>query len=198
MTPCINLYNNLVPRMNWDDFENFPQMKLLTADLTHYQKLTNWLIKIIQKIDKENIYIIEDHGQILKYLPSNEKLNIYNIDHHHDCGYEMDENKIINNELKLHCGNWGLMIKQEDMLNNFYWINNRNSIYPPEEKRLVNFNSYDLINFNLDNLPVPDKLILCLSEPWVPPMFRPLFFTWLDILNEHYHTRFEIDFERCQ
>lgn len=197
MAPCIDLYNNLVPNYSWENLLNFEQMRLLTADLIHYQKLTQWLVAIIKKLNKEDIVFIEDHGQILKYLSTDEKLNIYNIDHHHDCGYDKDENKTIN-ELKLHCGNWGLFLENMGIINNFYWINNDSSFSPPIDKQKVKYLEYKLSNFNLFNLPTPDKLIICLSEPWVPPMFRTLFYTWLDILNEHYNTRFEIDFERCK
>lgn len=191
MAPSIELYNDSVKK-GWDYLLQFNQMKLLTADLIHYQRLTNWLIKIIKKMDKENIYFIEDHGQILKYIENdNEKINIYNIDHHHDCGYNNIKNE------KLNCGNWGLKLKELNVLNNFYWIKNKNSNLPPKEKEIINLTKYNLINFNLDDLPIPDKLILCLSEPWIPPTFRPLFYIWLDILNEYYNTKFEIDFERC-
>lgn len=167
-------------------------MKLLTADLNHYKKLTNWLIKIIKKIPSNNIIIIEDHGQIVKYLKSMSEINIYNIDHHHDLGY--DDNK----EKKLNCGNWGLILKDLNLLNNFYWIKNENSLDIPPENKKFDFQSFNLSDYDLDLLPIPDKLVLCLSEPWMPPIFRPLFFTWLDILNNYYNTKFEIDFERCE
>lgn len=194
MAPCINLYNDLIPNKSWDFFNQFEQMKTLTADLNHYQKLTEWLIKILPYLNKEQIIVIEDHGQIIKYLEDNNKVNIYNIDHHHDCGYQKDEEMPDN---KLNCGNWGLFLKKKNILNNFIWINNINSDIPPKEKKLVNFSSFQLSEYNLNTIPVPDKLILCLSEPWTPPMFRPLFYTWLDILNNYYNTKFEIDFERC-
>lgn len=193
MAPCINLYNDQAGKKTWDFFLQFDHMKMLTADFNHYQKLTNWLINIIKKIKKENIIFIEDHGQVLKYIEAdNSKINIYNIDHHHDCGY----GKHCENE-KLNCGNWGLKLHQLNVLNNFYWIKNINSTIPPDDARIVDFISYNLQEYNLQDLPIPDKLIICLSEPWVPPYFRPLFFTWLDILNNYYNTHFEIDFERC-
>lgn len=62
MAPCINLYNDLVPRISWNDFKVFPQMQLLTADLNHYQKLTNWILKISKKLSPTDIVVIEDHG----------------------------------------------------------------------------------------------------------------------------------------
>lgn len=195
MAPCIEIYNDLIAPMGWEHFLKIDQMKVLTADLDHYQKLTNYLIKIIKKLNKENIVFIENHAQIIHYLDTNERLNIYNIDHHHDCGYRNDEGKK-RHELELTCGNWALFLKNMNILNNFYWINNKNSNRPPEEKKQIKYVEHELNDFNLDNLPIPDKLIICLSEPWVPPMFRPLYFLWMDIFNEHFNTRFEIDYTR--
>ena len=193
MAPCIELYNNLASAYDWEYFSQFDQMRVLTADMHHYQKLTKWLIKIINNIDKTNIFFVENHAQIIQYLNKKEKINIYNIDHHHDCGYQLDENKT---NLQLHCGNWGLVLKNMNILNDFIWIKNENSNSAPLNKRQVNYKEYNLINFNLDNLPIPDKLIICLSEQWIPPNFRPLYFIWLDILNNYYNTNFTVDYTR--
>lgn len=195
MAPCIDLYNDLIAPNGWEYFLHIPQLQTLTADLEHYQKITKWLIKTIKYLNKEDIVFIENHAQIINYLDTSERINIYNIDHHHDCGYRDDENKS-KDELNLTCGNWGLHLKHMNLLNKFVWINNENSNDPPRDKRQVNYVEYPLNTFNLDNLPYPDKLIICLSEPWVPPMFRPLYFSWMDIFNEYFNTRFEVDYTR--
>jgi hypothetical protein len=36
--------------------------------------------------------------------------------------------------------------------------------------------------YDLENLKA-DKIIICLSSPWVPPHIRPLFYNWMDILG---------------
>ena len=41
MAPCIELYNNMVPEMDWDIMTDFPQGQLFNADLNLYQFLTN-------------------------------------------------------------------------------------------------------------------------------------------------------------
>lgn len=38
-----------------------------------------------------------------------------------------------------------------------------------------------------------DILILCLSEPWIPPMIRELFFVWVDLVKEKFFDA-EMDF----
>ena len=195
MAPCIELYNNMVPDMDWDIMTDFPQGQLFNADLNLYQFLTNKLLYLLEKMNKEDIFVIEDHGQIIKYLNLNEKINIYNIDHHHDCGYPDSQGEV--EEDVINCGNWGLILSKIKILNNFYWIRNDNSDIPDKDIRKVDFIDIELSRFNFESMPIPDKLILCLSEPWVPPYIRPLFFTWLDIANKYYNTKFEIDYTRC-
>ena len=196
MAPCIELYNHMVPSISWENLmANFSQGKLFHADLYLYQYLTDKLLFLLEKMNKEDIVVIEDHGQIIKYLDLNEKMNIYNIDHHHDCGYPGSQEKI--EEDILNCSNWGLILSEKKILNNFYWIRNHNSSIPNKDIRKVDFIDIDLSEFNFENMPIPDKLVLCLSEPWVPPYIRPLFFTWLDIANKYYNTEFEIDYTRC-
>ena len=68
MAPCIELYNNMVPDMDWDIMTDFPQGQLFNADLNLYQFLTNKLLYLLEKMNKEDIFVIEDHGQIIKYL----------------------------------------------------------------------------------------------------------------------------------
>lgn len=38
-----------------------------------------------------------------------------------------------------------------------------------------------------------DIIIICLSPPWVPPKYRPLFYCWIDMLNRIYDTTFTVD-----
>lgn len=191
MAPCIQLYNNMVPNFSWDDLKNsFPQMQLLNADLIHYQRLTQWLLKIITKIPKEKVIFIENHGALNKYLP-HEEINVYNIDHHHDCGYgEKPKDKE-----ELDCGNWVYDIAQHGFLKTYTWIKNTSSSREKEKyEGLINY-KFDLINYNLEELPVPDLLILCLSEPWTPPEYRPLFYLWKDLLENYYQTNFVMDYQ---
>lgn len=56
MAPCIEIYNNMASSFNWKELEQIPQLKVLTADLIHYNRLTKYLIKLSNYIDKENIF----------------------------------------------------------------------------------------------------------------------------------------------
>lgn len=191
MAPCIQLYNNMVPNFNWEQLrKTFPQMQLLNADLIHYQRLTKWLLKIIKEIPKENIIFIENHGAINKYLPK-EKVNIYNIDHHHDCGY----GEKTKTREELNCGNWVYDIARHNFLNTYTWIKNVNSSQEKEKYEGLINHQFDLVNYELKNLPKPDLLILCLSEPWTPPEYRPLFYLWKELLEQYYQTNYTIDYQ---
>ena len=35
MAPCIEIYNDMVPSLDWKELEKIPQLKVLTADLIH-------------------------------------------------------------------------------------------------------------------------------------------------------------------
>lgn len=191
MAPCIGLYNNMVPNLSWKELKNlFPQMQLLNADLIHYRRLTQWLLKIIEKIPKEKIVFIENHGALNKYLPQ-EEINVYNIDHHHDCGY--GEN--IKDREELDCGNWVYDIARHGFLKTYTWIKNTSSSRDKEKyEGLINY-KFDLINYDLEELPIPDLLVLCLSEPWTPPEYQSLFFLWKDLLENYYQTNFVMDYQ---
>jgi len=165
-------------------------MQLLNADLIHYQRLTKWLYEIIKKISKENIIFIENHAAINKYLPR-EKMNVYNIDHHHDCGYGLKTEE----SESLNCGNWVYDISRHGFLNTYTWIKNISSSQEKEKyEGLINY-QFDLLDYDLEKLPKPDLLILCLSEPWTPPEYRPLFYLWKDLLERYYQTEFTMDYQ---
>lgn len=191
MAPSIELYNNMVPNLNWEELQkSFPQMQLLNADLVHYARLSNWLYENIKNIPKEKIIFVENHGALVKFLPK-EKINVYSIDHHHDCGYGERKKQ----EEELNCGNWVYDIKRHGYLNNFYWIKNINScLEKPKYEDLIT-EEYILSEYELNTLPYPDLLVLCLSEPWTPPQFRPLFYLWKDILEKYYNTKFTMDYQ---
>ena len=60
-----------------------------------------------------------------------------------------------------------------------------------EQKYLTNFYVMDDIEYT-DWPMKPDELVICLSEPWVPPHLRDLYFTIIDIANYKYNTHFDI------
>lgn len=187
MAPSINLYNNLVPGIDWEALEKDPYFQILKIDTIHYQKIFNYVMYCIQYLPKENIHFIEDHSQIVNYVT--DKCDLINVDHHHDIGYGDD----IKEQEKPTCANWVLYLYENNLINTYTWINNDNSdLIPTENKADMLMSICGLQNFELLSLEVPDELILCLSEPWTPPYIRPLFYTIMDICNRYYNTHFDI------
>lgn len=173
MKPSIECYNNIMM-----DREAYDPMLLnnFHADLTIYKKLTEWLIETIQLLPAENIIFIDSHEQIIKHIPMNEQIYLINIDHHHDMGYRPEDNSV-EKDKNLHCGNWAKYLLKEKLINEYIWICNENS----QKNFIHNINFHYISEYNLNNLKA-NKIIICLSSPWIPNQFRPLFYTWMSII----------------
>ena len=110
MAPCINLYNNSVPGIAWDSLLNDPYMQLLTIDTQHYQRLTQFVLKCFNQMNKENIHFINSHENIANYIQNNEEYSIVNIDHNHDICYNPKD--VENKCEELTCANWLKWLKE--------------------------------------------------------------------------------------
>lgn len=128
MAPDINLYNPIVPRKNIEEvIKEHPLLTGLRADLTHYKKLVNLLLKVSKDIPYSNICVAFSHEHIGNFLQNDTNLEIINIDHHHDLGYEPDSNYEI-----CTCANWAYYLFKEKKVINYTWLNNTNSdMIPP-------------------------------------------------------------------
>lgn len=185
MEPSIQFYNNYAPQ-NWDELTQANAYgNILIGNYNIYNKLTNFLLDLIQKVNKESIHIIFDHHDIIQFLNPNERYSVVNIDHHHDLGYPNKDHPEQSN--RLNCGNW---VKYVPNLQQYFWIKNTNSI--PKEDEFIS--TANIMEYELNNLTTPDQIFICFSIPWVPPCNQPLFYLWLDILNKFYNTHF--DFEK--
>lgn len=194
MKPDINLYNGMLENdLVIDDFiKEHELLKNLKADLYIYEYITRYLTKVIKRIDAKNVYFIKDHDTIVKYLNDNERFNLWNIDHHHDITYD-DENvtlPIIN----CHCGDWVKYLMDRKKIKYYTWISNNNSYEPGEEVREnYKYNQLLLEESNLDKLALEtDKLFICLSPPWVPDYYTPLYQAWIAICEEYYEEPFKV------
>lgn len=175
MAPSIELYKSI-------EYSNLPYenyyIDLFKADLIIYQKLTNWLLNNIPNLNETDIYFIESHEQIINFLPKDNNISLCNIDHHHDLGYgppaELDKEP-------LNCGNWGLYLLKNNLIHDYTWIKNGNS-----ERKFHNkyyYNSKCFYDFDLNKLK-PDRIIICLSSPWVPRQYHALFNLWIDMAGK--------------
>lgn len=153
------------------------------VDLELYRKFSDYVFKVIDKLPVDKIFFIENHENILQYLPKDENNCIINIDHHHDIYYgDKEEAHVLN------CGNWGYKAFKDKMVSNFIWIKNKNSMdnqltdYILDEKDfLQKINGIDIDFLNFQNLyNNTDMLVICLSINWVGEKNQPLYEIWQD------------------
>lgn len=181
MAPSIEFYNHMTG--NPQLFNNY-LTQMFQADLTHYQRLTKWLISQSKNLQKEDIVFIFSHDSLINYISSEEDI-VINIDHHHDLGYPDPKNEAP----KIHCGNWAQYLLENNLIKDYIWIKNENS--NPIKEFNQKIKEYNFKNYQLDNLKA-DKIIICLSPEWIPTQYHPLFFSWIDIMNEYYNTIYQI------
>jgi hypothetical protein len=180
MAPSIELYNSFERPPFYENYYT----NLFNADLSIYSKITDWLVKWIPTLNSSDINFIESHEQIIDFIPKNESVSLFNIDHHHDLGYGPPE-KLENSSLILDCGNWGLYSLKSNLIQDYTWIKNNNSRRTNYNK--YQFNSKNFSDFNLDELK-PDKIIICLSAPWVPQQYHTLFNLWIKLAGRLHDT----------
>lgn len=195
MAPCINLYNDWIESQNYtihNVLSNFPFLENMNADLIIYKRLTEYIMKVIQFLDAEQIHFIDSHEDIQKFI--NEKdITIYNIDHHHDIAYGQTRQKINIPLLEPHCSNWVKFLKDSNRLKEYIWINNDNSeLLFDDILKYYPTKTIKFKDFNLDGLvEKTDMLCICKSSAWILPSYLPLFDLWKTICEKHYQQTFK-------
>ena len=156
MAPSIEQYNNLVPKLSWNDLKQLPYLSDLNYDKDIYNKLINY----INLYPKEKRIFIKEHDEIIKYIT--EPCYLINVDHHHDCGYE-------NNGDKVSCANWlNYLFINNLITDNPIWYCDRNSgLQHPDWIKVEYIEDKDI--------PMGDLLIVANSVPWIPPEYQFLF-----------------------
>lgn len=188
MEPSIQFYNNMT-HITWNEIgKGNNYVDILTANYDTYHKLTKYLLSLTKKLPKEHIHFIYDHHHIVSMLDENEQYNVVNIDHHHDKGYPQREQEDILSQ-PLNCGNWVRFVPN---LNKYTWIKNPNSISVIGEN-IESVPGLNIANYPLETLTIPDEVFICFSVPWIPPNHQSLFYLWMDLLNEIYHTHFDFE-----
>ncbi|MGF6375099.1 hypothetical protein M2140_000133 [Clostridiales Family XIII bacterium PM5-7] len=191
MAPSIDTYNNLIPGAKWEELNKMPMMKNLQADYIHYQRLTKLVLSLSKQMPREDIFFIENHGKIVDLVEHGDDIGLINIDHHHDIKYP--KNKVP--EGICTCGNWVSELLTNSRSVGHLWINNPTSKMPDEDVSGNYIFEHALLeDYDLQKIGVPDKMFLCLSEPWIPPQYRPLFFLWVDMLSVEFDHEYLVDF----
>ena len=179
MAPVIESYNDKVglEYTITDLLNDFPYMKTMNGDLFLFEYITQFFLKALKTLPKEKIHFISSHEEICSLI-KNEKVELINVDHHHDICY--DEKDWSNKILKPGVGNWVKYLYDNEQLLSYYWVGDKNSLFPDEECPTELFNEYqnfsDIKNTNLNKfLDGADMLVFCESTEWVPMHYQPLF-----------------------
>lgn len=184
----IELYNGIAGGASWEEIEQNELLRFVQFDSQIYELLTQIICKISKKIPKENVHFITSHQRVIKYIPQNELIELTNIDHHHDLQYNDSNNIDI-----LTCGNWVKYLFEHNYnISKYIWINDPNSIYCQFDSKKYCHQSDIIQSYDL-TMTDYDMVIICLSPPWVPPQYRPLYTAWMDMLNRIYNTTFAMD-----
>lgn len=177
MHPSVELYNNMPGE--WEErIKRFPMLGNCLVDYNLYRKLTNLFIYLLNEIDKEKIYFITNHEEIVSYLNKKESYHIINIDHHHDWYYNPEDEEKIE---KLNCGNWVKYINDNFDLKKYSWIKDYNSMFCDDILNNQKIEYFDIEEIELENFYIPDYFFICLSPPWIPPYIKPLYDIWNDL-----------------
>ena len=192
MAPSVYLYNDWVPQDTWDMIlanPYNPNMHLLRINAEHFQKLMNFLVMATKRLSANKIHFVEDHGQIVNFItkPS----DIINIDYHHDLGYPDDNNHLRVDETPT-CANWVYYLNEQKLLNSYTWIKDGLRWDNPIDENKIKYQTYDLDNYDLQQLFPIDELVIAMSAPWVPPYIQPLYFTLMDYCKLYYFKDFDL------
>lgn len=191
MSPSIFLYNDEVPGVHWDTLLNNPyknEMRLLRMNATYYQKIFNFLIECSKILPADKIHFVEDHSQAVEFIT--EKSDVYNIDYHHDLGYPDNKGNLRLDDCP-NCANWVYYLNQKELLNSYTWIKDDDRWENPIDKNTIEYEVYDFIEYDMTQLLPINDLVIVLSEPWVPPYYRDLYFTLMDYCNSYYYKHFD-------
>ena len=193
MGPDINLYNGWVEGdVGVNDYiQEHKILENLKADLSVYNYLTRFLIKAIKTVGPENVYFIESHETIVKYVGNN-RINLCNIDHHHDISYE--EENVALPMITYNCGDWIKYLFDDKKIKDYTWIGNPNSFEPGENvQKYYKYTQKTLKEFNIDKIAKNiDMLFICKSPEWIPEHYLPLYDAWIAICEEYYEEPFKV------
>ncbi len=187
MAPSINLYNNQIQEDGNDIWACWSQMApgvICMPDLSKYALLCTYLGDTVEGLHLNDLYFCDSHTEMVtktrEWVKPNQTFNICNIDHHHDTGYQPNDNnetweKLVENP---GCGNWVSVLKQQygDRFLSYVWLANENSDFElrsciPEHYKIYKPTTdiYELAGLHFD------KVFVCCSTAWVPPDYRYLF-----------------------
>ena len=138
-------------------------------------------IKILESVIKNKInlnapiILIENHDQILDFLPNNKQLAIYNFDHHHDVYYPGWHSLDTLDE-----GNWVYFLKDKNILE-YIWIRNEDSENMDFDLPELDFSIEE--RYNIENMPMFDLVFFCISSRWTGSTGKQNIMRLIDLIS---------------
>ena len=195
LSPCISLYNDLVnastaPEKIWDNIAKIREAdKHISYDDTNLRFIFDIFTNALTKLkDKNKVTFALNHDAILLDLATKEYIDdtftLYNIDHHHDIFYseqgriEVDKYNVAN------VGNWIWYLDKNKKIEQYNWICNKNSTFPPKDLRTngkMDAHTADNIVKELLSVEEWDYIFICNSPHWFPRKYDVFFDILMDI-----------------
>ena len=167
--------------------KDHPDIAATIANLSNYQKLTEYILFLCKNGYANRIYFVNEHKDVLEYVDKNYKWECENIDSHVDMiSGDFDKNVIPD---VLNNGNWVYFFFKDYNLQKYTYIDGSNKekreLWSPLYMRQYETYIQGLDTYEFNKNKIPDVLVLCASYPWVTTQFHPLFQVWKDIVNNY-------------
>ena len=208
LSPCINLYNDLVhantpPEKIWDKIAELRNAdKHLSFENEALKYVFDVFVMALTRLqDKKNVMFALNHDAILFELASkkheNAEFEIYNIDHHHDIYYNENARLDVDKYNATTLANWVWYLDKHNKLNRYYWIHNPNSLFP--DKNIKSKGKMD--GYLRDKLQQIyevkewDYIFVCNSPHWLPRDYDVFFEMLIDIYQNMTGVKIEVNKE---
>lgn len=185
LKPCINLYNDLCkleePKKLWDKINEIRGIdKHLSYDEENLMFINKVFFEALVKLkDKKNVTFAINHDAILYELKKEKydksKFNIYNIDHHHDISFSKKQSEDVDKYDFVSIGNWGWYLDKYEVIENFIWIKNENSLPYKGANMFANFEEKLKSDIDIFDLSF-DYIFVCKSPQWTPNKYEHFFY----------------------
>jgi len=160
-SPTISAYDDFIEgvRISVEEQEKILEHHNVPKPVCNPAKMHNLEVVLKNNI-KPNapITIIENHNQILDFLPDDISFSIYNFDHHHDIYYPGWHSLDTLDE-----GNWVYFLKDKK-INSYTWIRNEDS---EDMNFILSELDFDIEErYTIENMPMFDSVVFCISSRW--------------------------------
>lgn len=194
LSPCINLYNDLVfanenPEKIWEKVNKLRNVdKHISYDNENLKYVFNVFSNALSKLkDKNNVTFANNHDAILFRLADKryeaDSFTVYNIDHHHDIYYSENSKSEVDRFDVASVANWVWYLDKHKKLSEYKWICNENSFFPEGEVTSnAKMDAYRGKTYkDIFDVEEWEYIFICNSPHWFPRDYDVFFEMLIDI-----------------